>query len=127
MPRFIFAAIAVRFISQGCDRDHSSAVEQTSKSIESWSSALSTAAQQWSTGSAPTVYISQLAQAADEAMQKQQQTVQKLEANDPRRASLEQKLNALHTHNDELKSALAKNDRAAAGQIAWSETRIGPW
>ena len=61
----------------GCDRGGQAKLEQTAKSIESWSATLHETAQQWRRGSVPRIYVRQIAKAAEEELATESKDLEK--------------------------------------------------
>lgn len=98
----------------GCDRGGQAKLEQTAKSIESWSATLHETAQQWGRGSVPRIYVRQIAKAAEEELATESKDLEKAPAG-AERDQLNQKLSDLRGRVNDLSAAAEKNNPQRIG------------
>ena len=100
----------------GCDRG-SQKLEQTGKSVESWSATVRETASQWARGRVPRTYVRQIAKAADEELADEAEDLQKAPAG-AKRDELKQKLSDLRHRVKDLSAAADADDPQRARAIA---------
>lgn len=82
-------------LSGGCDRDHSRALDRTRKSADSWAATLDETVGQWAAGRVPTLYVVQVAEAAEKSLKDEAESLERVPADDPRARPLRERLATL--------------------------------
>ena len=98
----------------GCDRGGQAKLEQTAKSIESWSATLHETAKQWRRGSVPRIYVRQIAKAAEEELANESKDFEKAPAGE-KRDELNRKLSDLRRRAKDLSAAAEKSNPQRIG------------
>ena len=114
MPRNLpLCLLLLPFVTTSCTRP-SDVLDNSEKSIHSWSATLRLTTEQWASHRIPDTYFRQVLKAADEEISQQRQKLAKVPSSDTDRASLELQLIELHQHVTVLNEALEHSDREAA-------------
>jgi hypothetical protein len=117
-PALACQAVWVLALAGGCSRDASDVIEQADRSVASWSSCVRLAARQWAARRIPDVYLRQVLEAADEALDEQTSSLSDVPPTDPRRQGLERRIGEVRDVVHQLNGALARSDRDAAAASA---------
>jgi hypothetical protein len=116
MVRAGLCALLACSMGVGCDGG-SQKLEQTGKSVESWSATVRETASQWERGRVPRTYVRQIAKAADEELADEAEDLSKAPAG-AKRDELNRKLSDLRRRVKELSGAVEGNDPRRARAIA---------
>ena len=103
-------------LGMGCNRG-SQTLEQTGKSVESWSATVRETASQWERGCVPRTYVRQIAKAAEEELTDEAEDLAKAPAG-AERDELKKTLSDLRRRVKDLSGAVERNEPQRARAIA---------